>query len=112
MSDRLVISFSAVACSGLMYRGVPSVSPDLGHPPAVGRRADGERDPEIGDERTPAAQQDVLRLDVPMDDAVLVGVAQRIRHFARDANGFVDRQLTLARQPVAQRSRPTTYGMT
>jgi hypothetical protein len=45
----------------------------------------GARDAEIGEERVSLSQEDVLRLDVAMDDAEVVGVIQRVGDFARDA---------------------------
>ena len=51
-------------------------------------------------------QQDVLGLDVAVDDAVAVGVRQRGGHRAHDPERDVDRELPLARQPVAQRLAP------
>ena len=48
-------------------------------------------------------KQDVLGLDVPMDDVMAVRVVERARDLPRDANGFVDRQMRLAFEPVAQR---------
>ena len=74
----------------------------LGHPTA-GRRAHRERDPEVGHHRVPAVQQDVLRLDVAVDDAVLVRVVERVDHFARDAHRLVDAELRLAIELLAQR---------
>ncbi len=38
---------------------------------------DRERDPEIGEQRLPLLQQDVVRLEVAMDDALSVRVLQR-----------------------------------
>jgi hypothetical protein len=60
-------------------------------------------DPEVGDKRVAAAQEDVLRLDVAMDDPTAVRVVEGVRHFTRDAQRFVDGQLSLALQPIAQR---------
>ena len=34
-------------------------------------------------------------LDVPVHDVVIVGVAQRVRHFARDPQGVFERELPL-----------------
>jgi hypothetical protein len=48
-------------------------------------------------------QQDVLRLDVAVDHAVLVGVFEGAGRFAGDLHGVVQRQLALAAEPVAQR---------
>ena len=74
----------------------------LGDPPAAGIR-DGQRDAEVGDDRLPVLEQDVLGLEVAVDDAVTVGVVERIGDGHRDANGVVDRKLLLALQPVPQR---------
>ena len=67
MSLRASIVFSPIACSGDMYCGVPSESPVcvIRCPAGV---LHGEGDAEVGDQRVPALQQDVLRLDVAMDD--------------------------------------------
>ena len=61
-----------------------------------------ERDAEVGDDRMPAFEQDVLRLDVPVDHAAAVRVAQGIRHLARDGQGVVQRELLLAVHAGAQ----------
>ena len=63
-----------------------------------------ERDAEVGDERVPVLQQDVLRLDVAMDDAVPVRVVERVGDLARDARRASSiGQLPLALEPRAQR---------
>jgi len=64
--------------------------------------ADQTRDAEIGDQRVVAAQQDVLRLDIAMNDAAVVRVIQRIGDLARDAQRLGERQ-PAAVQPPAQR---------
>ena len=74
--------------------------PGLGHPPA-GRGGDGERDAEVHDHRASVVQQQILRLDVAMDDAVAMRVVERIGDLAGDAHGFVDAELRLARELLA-----------
>ena len=51
----------------------------------------------------PVRQQDVLRLDVAMDDAAAVRVAQGVGYFAGDGEGVIERELLLAVEPVAER---------
>jgi hypothetical protein len=48
------------------------------------------------------AQQDVLRLDVAMDNAVSMGAVERQRHLAPDPDSFVQRQLGHSRQTVPE----------
>ena len=74
----------------------------LGDPSAAGIR-DGQRDAEVGDDRLPVLEQNVLGLEVAVDHAVTVGLAERIGDGHRDANGFVDRKLLLAVETVPQR---------
>jgi hypothetical protein len=50
-----------------------------------------------------ASQEDVFRLDVAMDDPLLVGVAQRGRHRLQDLDYVFDGELPLALQSLAQR---------
>ena len=74
----------------------------FGHPtPAVGPRR-GERDPEIRDLGVTSVEQDIFGLDVAVDDAVFVGVLQRVRHLRGDSHRVVHRQLMLPRQPIPQ----------
>ncbi len=49
-----------------------------------------------------SAQQDVFRLDVAVDNAVLVSIGQRIGHFARDPEGIADWELVLPGEPAPQ----------
>ncbi|HSB55870.1 MAG TPA: hypothetical protein VLD58_16020, partial [Gemmatimonadales bacterium] len=50
-------------------------------------------DAEIGDQGVAVfGEEDVLRLDVAVDHALLVGKLQRLRRFAGDADGFGDRE--------------------
>ena len=73
----------------------------LGEAGAAGGRG-GERDAEVGHQGVPTMQQDVLRFDVAVDHAVLVGVLQRVGDFPRDLDGGVHGELLLAVQPIAQ----------
>src|SRR5262245_5018872 len=61
------------------------------------------RDPKIRHHRVRGLEQDVLRLDVAVDNAVTVRVTQRVGDLARDRERFVDRQLTFAIETIAQR---------
>src|SRR5687767_15999939 len=47
-------------------------------------------------------QQDVLRLDVAMHDTTPVCIVERVRHFPRDPDGVLNRQLLLAIQSVTE----------
>ena len=62
-------------------------------------------DAEIGDQRPPRAglQQNVVRLDVPMDDAATVRVRQRPRDLAHHARRLGCRERTARAQPLAKR---------
>ena len=48
-------------------------------------------------------QQDVLGLDVAVNDAVAVGVIERIRHIPRNAHRFIHAELRFAVQLGAKR---------
>jgi hypothetical protein len=88
-----------------MYSGVPRLSeaePGLGEPLAAGF-AHGPRDPEVGDQGVAVREQDVLRLDVPVHDALLVRVAEAICDFSRELQRVFDRELLLPVQSVTQR---------
>ena len=70
-----------------------------------------ERDPEVGNERPPPTrrcrrvpgEEDVLRLDVAVNDAACVRIAERLGHVASDAHRLVDRQVAIALEAVPQR---------
>ena len=94
-----------------MYAGVPSTSPVSVRRSAAGG-AHGSRDAEVRHQRVATLEQDVLRLDVAVDHTVPVGVAQRVRHLARDAQGVVERELLLALRAGRAAIRPSTNGMT
>ena len=87
---------------GAHVLGRPDEKPGLrdAGSPRSGHR---ERDAEVGDERVPIVEQDVLRLEVPVDDPVPVGIVERAGHFHRDRDRLADGQLALAPEPRAQR---------
>ena len=60
-------------------------------------------DAEVGDDRRAAGEQDVLRLDVAVHDAVRVRVLERARHVAQHRHGRVRREPPVAAEPRAQR---------
>jgi len=96
---------SPIACSGDMYCGVPNDSPVCvsRSPPACCTQSN----PEVGDERLAILQEDVLRLDVPVNHAMPVRVIERTRDFTRDADSVGHRQLALplAGREAIRRSR-------
>ncbi len=73
----------------------------LGHAGAT-RAGERERDPEVGHQRAAVVQQHVLRLDVSMDDAVTMGIAQRAGDLGGDPHGLGDGELLLPAEPVAE----------
>ena len=95
-------TWSALACSGLIYSGVPRPTPV-----SVNRCALAEWSanaiPKVRDQRLAILQQNVFGLDVPMDHVMAVRVIQRARHGLGDLDGHVDPQLLLAIEFVAQR---------
>jgi hypothetical protein len=67
------------------------------------RRIQAAGDSEIEHHRVPSGQHDdVLRLDVPVDQSLIVGVAQRTGHLPRDPHGVLDRELSLPVEPTAK----------
>ena len=62
-----------------------------------------ERDAEVGHQCVPVLQQDVFGLDVAVDDALGVGMLQRVGDFTRDAQRVGNRQLSLAFEALAER---------
>ena len=61
------------------------------------------RNAEISDHRLLSLEQDVLRLDVPVDDSLPVRVRERRRDVLTDPERRSHRQLFLAHQALAQR---------
>ena len=94
MSTRPSVSLRPAACSGAMYSGVPNTEParvSRGSAVLPARRRD-LGDPEVDDlDEVRAAvaveQEHVLRLEVAVDDALVVGGGER----ARDLRGDPDR---------------------
>ncbi len=74
----------------------------FGHPPAR-RRAQRQRDPEVRHHRATVMEQDILGLDVPMDHIIPMRVVEGVGDGDRDADRFVDAELRLPVQFVAQR---------
>src|SRR5437899_46928 len=64
----------------------------------------GARDAEVGDQRATGLGLDehVVRLDVAVDDAALVGIGQRAGHLAHDAHAVLGRQLLFPFDPVGE----------
>ena len=104
-SARASIFGLAAACSGAMYAGVPRAMPSDVVDDAVGSfDADNAfATPKVGDHRAAARQQNVVGFDVAVDDALFVGVIERRRDLAKQAQTFDDGQLSALRQPLPQR---------
>jgi hypothetical protein len=64
------------------------------------------RDAEVGDERVLAREEDVLRLDVAVDDPLLVRVVERAADLEGDAERVLDGEHPFAVEPVAGAPRP------
>jgi len=80
----------------------PHAQTRLGQPRPA-RPGHRDRDPEVGDERLAAREQDVARLDVPVDHSLLVRDRQRRRHRRRDPHRLVHRKLLLPVDSVPKR---------
>jgi hypothetical protein len=63
----------------------------------------GTGDAEVRDDRLASGKQHVLRLDVAVDDAVGVGVAERTRDLLGHPDRLVERESSLFRQPDPER---------
>ena len=74
----------------------------LGQPLAAGR-VERPGDTEVRDDTMIAREQDVLRLDVTVDDALPVGIAQGIGDLERDPDGVSQRELRLAGESLPKR---------
>jgi hypothetical protein len=102
MSDRASTLVSPAACSGFMYAGVPTTKPvSVSCSPPAAPRA--RAIPKFRHQRLATRQQDVLRLNVPVHHAVTVGIVERVSDLSRDAERFVEGELPLPGDPVAQR---------
>ena len=62
--------------------------------------------PKSATTRVAGVEQDVGRLDVPVDHVGAVRVAQRVRHLARDLERVADRELALPGDAAASPIRP------
>ena len=76
------------------------------------RRRDRLGDTEIGDDGVAALDQDVLRLDVPVYDAVIVGVRRASAISRANRSASVDRKLPLALDALPRSVSPSTSGIT
>ncbi len=70
---------------------------------AGGRLASAYRagDTEVRHQRVARVEQDVGGLDVAVNHVAAVGIAQRVRHLARDLERFGHRELPFAEQALA-----------
>ena len=66
------------------------------------RRIERPADAEIGDQRLAVDQENVLRLHVAVDDPVPMGEIEGEGHLPGDPHCFLNGELPLAREPVAQ----------
>ena len=99
-----------MACSGLMYAGVPRTSP-LEDSGSTAARSIARASPEIAHRGPVALQEQVLRLDVPMEDILPVGMVDRRGDIGDDREHGRHRQLG-SRSSRDRRFLPGTYGIT
>ena len=105
MSERPSKSRGATGLLGAHIGRCADRQPGLGQLVAA-TRAERPGDPEVGHQRVPSREEDVFRLDVAVDDAVLVRVVERVRRLAGDAERVVQGQLRFPIQPVPKTSLP------
>jgi len=96
-----VISRSPIACSGLMYCGVPRDIPVSVIRPPTARLA-ASAIPKSATSARPSWNSTFARLDVAMNDAVAVRVVERGSNLSRDSNRISNPELLLAIEPVAE----------
>lgn len=93
-----------VAC-GLLGRhveGCADAEAGLGEAASAGG-PDREGDAEVGDQRLAATHENIARLDVPVDDAGVVGHLQRVGHGRGDPQRLVHRELLVPVDALPQR---------
>ena len=102
MSLRAPTRRSPAPCSGLMYAGVPTTAPVLGQARVLVNLP--ARDAEVGHQGVAIrGEEQVLRLDVTVDHAMLVGILEGLRRLAGDPHRLLHRQLAVSPDAVTQR---------
>ena len=71
--------------------------------PPTGRGAHRQRNAEVRDIRATVTQENVFRLDVPVNDTLVVRVLQRVRYLGGDIQCLVDAELLLAIELLPER---------
>ena len=71
--------------------------------PVAARCTERMGDPEVGQNRFTSLEQDVLRFDVPMDDAVLMSASQGSEDVTSHPYGVLQRETPLTVQSLAER---------
>ena len=59
--------------------------------------------PEVGDHGVTRLEENVFRFDISVDDALTVGIGERVRNFTANMNGLLEPELRFAVQQVSQR---------
>ena len=95
------INFAAV---GLLRTHVPGGTQDEARTGESLFLVGGKRGcyPEIGDNCVSVGNENVVRLDVPMNDTIPMRVIERVGNFARQADGDIEWDVSLSLQPRAQ----------